>query len=196
MWNYFVKGGFMMWPLLCCSIFSVAIIINRLIFFRKVRTDHKKVEKFLDFVEKKELQKALQIAQSSNSAVVNVLKNGLTKFHEGKESIEKALDEASLYEIPELEKYLPFLSAIASTSTLIGFTGTVTGMIRAFNDIVKHGVSTPTVVAKGIAEALITTAAGLFIAIPTILFYHYFSHQVERITTEIELYSRELLKLK
>lgn len=196
MWNYFVKGGFMMWPLLCCSIFSLAIVINRLIFFRKVCTDHKQVEKFLDLVEKRELQRALQISQNSKGAVINVLRNGLTKFHEGKENIEKAIDEAILYEVPELEKYLPFLSALASISTLLGFTGTVTGMIRAFNDIVQHGVSTPTIVAKGIAEALITTATGLFIAIPTILFYHYFSHQVDRITTEIEQYSRELLKLK
>ncbi len=196
MWNYFVKGGFMMWPLLCCSIFSIAIIINRLIFFRKIRTRHILVEKFLDFVEKKELQKALQISNNSQSAVMNVLRSGLAKFHEGKESMEKAIDEAVLYEIPEFEKYLPFLSAVASVSTLIGFTGTVTGMIRAFNDIVQHGVSTPSIVAKGIAEALITTATGLFIAIPTILFYYYFSHQVDRITTEIERYSRELLKLK
>ena len=196
MWSYFLKGGIMMWPIIGCSVLSVAIIIDRLIFYHKSRTPHNFIAKILDLAGRKEMEKALQMCKDSHSSVIGIIKYGLVRFNEGRESMEKAMEEAGLSEVPRLEKYLPILAAISSTATLMGFTGTVMGMIRAFNDIVQHGISSPTVVARGIAEALITTAAGLFVAIPTILFYHYFSHIVERRTIEMEQYSAELFKMK
>lgn len=186
----------MMWPIMGCSVLSAAIIIERLIFYNRARTRHFFVARLIELAGKKEIDKAVQLCKNSRGSVVGIIKYGLMKFNEGREGMEKAMEEAGLYEIPRLEKYLPILAAISSTATLMGFTGTVMGMIRAFNDIVQHGISSPTVVAKGIAEALITTASGLFVAIPTILFYHYFSHIVERITIEMEQYSTELFKLK
>ncbi|MDI6642257.1 MAG: MotA/TolQ/ExbB proton channel family protein [Elusimicrobiota bacterium] len=193
MWSYFIKGGFMMYPLLACSILSVAIIIERLLFFHRISSDIRLIKRLFYYLKRKEMEKAQQLCQRFSGVVFNILKSGLSKFTYGKEVIEEGMQEQSLYEIPKLEKYLPFLQALASISTLMGFTGTVIGMIRAFNDIVQYGISSPTVVAKGIAEALITTATGLFIAIPTLLFYHYFSHRVERTMIEIEQYTTELL---
>ena len=115
-----------------------------------------------------------------------MLKKAVLESKDGRETMEKALEEAALYEMPRLERHLPILAAIASLSTLTGFTGTVIGMIRAFQDIAQQGNSSPEIVASGISQALITTATGLLIAIPTLLFYHYFSYRVDAITNQIE----------
>lgn len=196
MWSYFVKGGIMMWPLLGCSILSLAIIIERLIFFYKTDVKIKPLmEGLLSSIKKDDIDRALKVCDNTKIPIVNTLRNGLMKFREGKETVRESMEEAGLYEIPRLERYLAVLQALASIATLMGFTGTVMGMIRAFNDIVAHGISSPTVVAKGIAEALITTVTGLFIAIPTLLFYHYFSHRVDKSIIEIEQCTRELLNL-
>ena len=139
---------------------------------------------------------AITASKTFRGPVSSIIKAGLSKYHEGKEEMEKTMEEAGLYEIPHLEQYLSVLATIASVSTLVGFTGTVTGMINAFNSIAIQGVSSPSFVARGISEALITTAAGLIIAIPTLVFYHYFSYRLNRFILEIERCSKELLNLR
>jgi biopolymer transport protein ExbB len=196
MWTYFVKGGFLMWPLLGFSIFSVAIIIERLLFFHRVaRVDTQFVEKVRLLVRDNNTAGALRLCEKYRSPVTAILKKGIIEYRDGNEIMQKAMEQAGIYEIPKLEKYLPILAAIASIATLVGFTGTVLGMIRAFNSIAASGVSSPTVVAKGISEALITTATGLLIAAPTLLFYYYFSHRADRIMTQIEQVTKEMSSL-
>ena len=109
--------------------------------------------------------------------------------------MEEAMETAGLNEVPRLEQYLPILHTIGSVATLLGFTGTVLGMISAFNAIAQAGVSSPSIVANGIAEALTTTATGLLIAIPTLVFYNYLSHRVDRFVLQIEKTSTELVYL-
>lgn len=182
-----------MWPLLGCSILSLTFIIERVIYFTRVAY----VEKVLimnlltllmkgDFIAAKELcsKRTFPLAKLLNRIVERYARNLLP------ENIDEI--ESDIYF--DVERFLPFLSAIAGISTLLGFTGTVTGMIRAFESIVKHGVSSPTVVAAGIAEALITTATGLFIAVPTLLFYHYFSYRADKVRFNIEQFIRRLTK--
>lgn len=195
--TYILKGGFMMWPLLFCSVIALAIIIDRFLFFRSIAIDEKLLmEELIAEVKKRNISNAISICQKHSSPVAKILAAALKKFSASRSEIEEAVEEESLNEIPKVERYIPGLAVIASVSTLMGFTGTVLGMIRAFGDIAERGISSPTVVASGISEALITTAAGLIIAIPTILFYHYFTYRVNRLTLEIERCVKTLLEIK
>ncbi len=195
--TYLLKGGFMMWPLLICSILSLAIIIDRLIFFRKITTN----EKFLMSKITKELKSgnfnaAISVCETHPGPLAKILAAAVKNFHLKREEIEIAIENETINEIPQVERYIAGLAVIASVSTLMGFTGTVTGMIRAFGDIAASGVSSPAVVASGISEALITTATGLIIAIPTLIFYHYFTYRANRIVLEVEKCTKELLGIK
>lgn len=195
--TYILKGGFMMWPLMVCSILSLAIIIDRFLFFRNISVDEKLLmSELVAEVKKHNIPNAISVCQKHPGPVARVLSAALEKFSAGRLEIEEAIESESINEIPRVEKYIPGLAVIASVSTLMGFTGTVTGMIRAFGDIAEKGVSSPSVVASGISEALITTATGLIIAIPTILFYHYFTYRVNRLTLEIEKCTNTLLEIK
>lgn len=197
MWNYFLKGGIIMYPLLFCSILSLAIIIERFIYYFKLRKKNKIItSKIDDALEHRDWFTIKEICQSYSSPLVHVLFSGLERFADKKEAMEETMEATGLLEVAHLEKYLPILATIASISTLLGFTGTVTGMIRAFQAIAETGVSSPAIVGGGIAEALITTATGLIIAVPTIVFYHYFTHQVDSFVLEIEKYSHRILNLR
>jgi len=195
--SYILKGGFMMWPLLACSIISVAITIDRLLFFYRISIDEKQLMSELkSAVKNHNLKNAMSVCNRHPGPVARIMLVIVENFSQDKGEIERIIERESINEIPAAEKYIMGLAIIASISTLMGFTGTVTGMIRAFADIASRGVSSPSVVASGISEALITTATGLIIAIPTIVFYHYFNYRVGRLTLEIAKCSNELLELK
>ncbi|MDI6756990.1 MAG: MotA/TolQ/ExbB proton channel family protein [Endomicrobiia bacterium] len=197
MFDYIFKGGFMMVPLIASSVIALAIIIDRLIFFHRISDD----ERLLMAQLTKEIKNgnydgAISVCSRHPSPVANILAAAIRKFAHSRQDIESAIEKEAVNEIPKVERYIPGLAVIASVSTLMGFTGTVTGMIRAFGDIASRGVSSPAVVASGISEALITTATGLIIAIPTMLFYHYFTYRVSRLTLEVEKCTNELLEIK
>lgn len=194
--KYFNQGGFMMWPLMLCSVIGLAVIIERMIYFGHLSAIYQKISRSLmSCFQKKNIEKAYSICQSYSAPMTAVLLGGMAKIKQGKDAVSIGMEEASLDQLPLIEKRLPVLSTIASVSTLMGFTGTVIGMIRAFQSIAQEGVSSPTIVASGISAALITTATGLIIAIPTIVFYHYFSHRVDREIKIIEKFSKELLSV-
>ena len=179
--HYFIAGGLMMYPLLICSILIVAIIFNRAITFYRAETDEKRLMvKIREFLSRGVPEGAVALCDRTSGPVAAILKAGLAQYVKGKHAMEEAFETAALYEIPRLERYLAMLSTIASISTLMGFTGTVTGMISAFNAIAKANLSSPAIVASGVAEALITTAAGLIIALPAIVSYRYFAGRVDK----------------
>lgn len=194
MLEYFTKGGIMMWPLLLCSILSAAIIIERFIYYHRAKTD---IARFMTELKKLVytglIAEAITLCEQTSGPVAFVLAAGLKDKEHGRVAMEEAMEEAGLDAIPRLEKFLPTLSTLASVSTLLGFTGTVTGMIAAFNAIAAANVTTPQVVASGVSEALITTAYGLFIAIPTVVAYNYFISKVDTFVLGIEKSSAELV---
>ncbi len=197
MWSYFVKGGPLMYPLLLCSILSLTIIIERSIYYFKIGKTNRDISLGIDeALEHRDWVTVKEICQNYSSPLAHILFAGLEHFAESKDTIEGMMESTASIESAHLEKYLPILSTIASISTLLGFTGTVTGMIRAFQAIAETGASSPAVIGIGISEALITTAAGLIIAIPTTVAYHYFTHRIDSFTLEIEKYSHQLLKLR
>ncbi|MCS7231006.1 MAG: MotA/TolQ/ExbB proton channel family protein [Elusimicrobiota bacterium] len=194
MWEYFYKGGVLMYPILICSIISFTIIIERLIFFSTNKINTTLIHKVLELILNKEFEKAKKILQNTNEIIKTIFTKSIEEINSP--NFEDTVEDLAEQQISKLERFLPLLAAIASISTLLGFTGTVVGMIKAFESIAQAGYASPQVVAKGIAEALITTAAGLIVAIPTIAFYHYFNYRVDRYTIQVGHFIQELIKLK
>jgi biopolymer transport protein ExbB len=122
------------------------------------------------------------------------MKAGLLKFGQPKEDVEKSIENAAMYEMGRLERGLPVIATAANIEPLLGFLGTVTGMINSFDALAKQGLSNPGAVAAGISEALITTAAGLIIAIPMQLAYNYYTGKVNRFVRDIETATNMLLE--
>ncbi len=196
MLNYFLRGGIMMYPLFIASVLALAIIINKFHVFSQVRAGERNLmAKIKELVNQKMVEQAVTFCKNSEGPVPSILKAGLNQYGKGQKAMEDAFETQASEEVPRVENYLPVLATIAAVSTLMGFTGTVIGMIRAFDSIAAASATSPAIIASGISEALITTATGLLIAIPTLLFYRYFVHRVDRFVSEIERYCKELIKI-
>jgi len=185
-----------MWPLLIFSILALAVAIERFFALRKARVN---VNEFLARVRKalmvnRSLRDAVKICEQYQGPVASVLKAGLLKFGQPKEDVEKTIENAALFEMGRLERGLPFLATTANIAPLLGFLGTVTGMINSFDALAKVGLSNPAAVAAGISEALITTATGLAIAIPVQLVYNYFMNKINKFVRDIETAANMLVE--
>jgi len=183
-----IKGGPVMVPLLACSIISLAVTIERFMFWRRVRS-RGPVEELLQRVEVGEFGPAMESGRRSDLPVVRVLAAGLAHRNP---SLSKALEVAAQAEIPILKKRLTILDTIITLAPLLGLLGTITGMISSFGIMSEAGLGQPHAVTGGVAEALIATAAGLLIAILTLIPYNYFSNRAERELEEIEYYASRL----
>ena len=195
--KWFIEGGVVMYPLLLCSIASVAIILERFYTLGRIKKETnffvKKVKKV---VMQGEIDRALSICKESSIPISFIFKAGILKHNLSREEIEKAIEDEGGHQIPRLEKFLPGLAIISNIAPLIGFLGTVTGLYHSFKAIVAvGGITSTVVVAEGIAEALITTVTGLAIAIPTLVFHGYFVSFVNSLILNMEKESRELIEV-
>lgn len=183
MWHWFMKGGPVMWPLLLCSIISLAVIIERIVFWimEHRAKDSQVVHRLLHLVERGLFEEAVSIAQSGKDPIARVLLNGLNHHHF---SLEGALEVAAQAELKRMKRYLAVLDTIITVAPLLGIFGTVTGILSAFGAL-EGSIPDPRVVSAGIAEAVITTVAGLAIAIPTVIAYNYFCAKVEDVASQI-----------
>jgi len=190
----------LMVPIFLCSIFSLAIILERLFFYLSVRVNVLSITShILELVRKSKITEAIDVCEKTPFYVTNILKSGLTHYEEHKDVIRESMENASLYEIPKLEKGLNFLSTIAHVSPLLGLLGTVIGLVQCFYIIEQKtasvGLVNPSDLANGIWLALLTTVAGLFVAIPSYIMYNYFIHKVNSATLESERAATELLEI-
>ena len=174
-------------PIIACSVVAVAIFLERLWTLQQKRVLPTNLASQLwDWVQKNELdQQHIQQVQQS-SALGQVLAAGLAYRHSSREVLKEAIEDAGRHVVHELERYLNPLGTIAAITPLLGLLGTVSGMIRAFTAITAQGVGNPTVLAGGIAEALITTAAGLTVAIPSLIAYRFLRGRVDSLVIMIE----------
>jgi biopolymer transport protein ExbB len=185
---FFQKGGPMMWGLLVLSIIGLAFIIERFItlYGGKARVSPRKfVEQLIALIETKGFDAALELCQRTPAPVAKILGAALEKRDKGRAVIEETITAAGTTELAFLDRGMLWLSMVATLAPIIGFLGTVAGMISAFEAVARVGEMEPTVVASGISEALITTATGLAIAAPVVLFHTLF-------TTKIDGYSRDM----
>jgi biopolymer transport protein ExbB len=199
MWELISKSGWLVLPIILCSFFSLAIIIERLLFCLSIKSNSLLIlSKILDLVRRNKITEAIDICEKNPFYATNILKSGLSHCQEAKDVIKEAMENTSLYEIPKLEKNLNFLSTIAHVSPLLGLLGTVVGLVKCFYIIeqktVSMGLVNPSDLAGGIWEALLTTVGGLSVAIPSYIMYNYFVHKVNLVTLEAERAATELLE--
>lgn len=197
MLNYILDGGPIMLPLLLLSILSLAIIIDRVRAFRAAGGDHSDLRRRMnEKLEGNDLPGAIQEVSSMEGPVAACVLVGLKRYQKMKErtrkpeeiemAVSKVMEDYAPKSTSGLEKRLNLLVLIASVSPLLGMTGTVTGMIKSFGKLQEQAGLDPSAVAGGISEALITTAAGLLVAIPAVVGYNLFSRRVEEYNIAIE----------
>jgi biopolymer transport protein ExbB len=197
MLDLMLRGGFIMWPIAFLSLVAAVIIIERLIYFRRIHVDEDGLINRLKLaLQKGHHEEALAICESHPSPITNLMKVGIEHRHYPKQAIREAILDAASLETPKLERYLNSLGTIANIAPLLGLLGTVTGNIAAFGVIGGFGaMGDPRLLAKGIAEALLTTAAGIIVALPTVIFYNYLVGKVNHMILRMETRVNEMVLL-
>jgi biopolymer transport protein ExbB len=191
------KGGWLMVFIGIFSLIALGIFIERLMVLRKARINlNAFLIKIRQYINKRDFENALLVCSSTPGPISKVLEKGIKLRGQRREEIKDAIESAGRSEIYQLEKGLAALATIAGVAPLTGFLGTVTGMIQAFMRIQELGGNVnATVLAGGIWEALITTAAGLLVGILTYLGYNFLVTKVQRLVFELELSSTNLLEM-
>ncbi|HUS80802.1 MAG TPA: MotA/TolQ/ExbB proton channel family protein [Armatimonadota bacterium] len=194
--DYFDKGGPWMWALLACSVIALAVIIYKIVgLWLAGRGVSGLVDEVARLVESGDQSAAARRCEESPASVAVVMHSVLAAAESGWETPQEAVQAAGVTQVAALESGLPVLAMIANIAPLIGFLGTVSGMIRAFTAISAHGLGEPGIVAAGIGEALITTAAGLIVAIPCYIAYGSFVARVNGMALAIELAGTRVARL-
>ncbi len=176
-----------MWPILVCSVTAVAIVCERFwALNRKSVTPEQLLLQIQQLVKRREIDDTKIRLIHQSSPLGRILAAGLINMNHGREVMKEAIEEAGRHVVHELERYLNSLGTIAAITPLLGLLGTVIGMIKVFSAITSYGVGDPTILARGISEALITTAAGLSVGIPSLMFHRYFRGRVNALTVNME----------
>jgi biopolymer transport protein ExbB len=187
-----VKGGYTIFILIICSVISLAVIIQKLLVFRKIKhMTEDEICEIKSAIERGDIKNAAAAAQNSGTLLGDVLAAGLATNNA--EAMKSAIARRISREVLHLEKYLPSIGTIGAITPFIGLLGTVIGIMRAFHDLGRYGVGNPAVISIGIAEALIATAAGLMVAIPSVIFYNMFLRKISRVATEVDNAAMEIL---
>jgi biopolymer transport protein ExbB len=193
MWEIVQAGGVLMWPIILCSIVAAAITLERLWTLQDRRVlPPDLMQKIWKLVEAHQISEPVIRALERNSPLGRLLAAGLENRHRSREVLMERLEDTGRHVVHELERYLNTLGTIAGVSPLLGLLGTVTGIIKAFNAINAGGAGDPRMLSGGIAEALIATAAGLCVAIPSLVAYRYLRGRVDRIVVEMEKHALRL----
>ena len=195
LFTMFIKGGLIMWPILLCSILGIAVVVDRYIVLRKAKIN---IPAFMvrlrGLLKKKDISGAVSYCLEEKSPVANIIRKGLKKYKLGHERVKESIENAGTQEVAKLEKGLSVLATVAGVAPLLGFLGTVTGMISAFMRIEDlAGAANPSDLAGGIWEALVTTAFGLMVGIPALAFYNYFLNKVKKLVTDMESVANDVV---
>ena len=181
------SGGWLMLPIIICSIILVAIILERLWTLQPGRVLPRNLTRQVwEWVSKNQLNHTHIESLHHGSPLGEILAAGLANRHREREVIKESIEDAGRQVVHDLERFLNSLGTIAAITPLLGLLGTVIGMVKVFAAITTHGVGDPTVLAGGISEALITTAAGLTVAIPSLIGYRYLRGRVDALAVRME----------
>jgi biopolymer transport protein ExbB len=185
-----------MLPIIACSIVALGIVIERLWSLQRKRVMPEYLMRQILQLHKDNKLKLADLEKLKNSSPLGkILAAGLVNRNHNKEVMKEAIEEVGRQVVHDLERYLNTLGTIASISPLLGLLGTVIGMIKVFSVIVTAGVGDPGVLAGGISEALITTATGLSVAIPSLMFHRYFSGLIDRLVIGMEEQALKLVEV-
>ncbi|MGD8394317.1 MAG: MotA/TolQ/ExbB proton channel family protein [Candidatus Eiseniibacteriota bacterium] len=190
----FEQGGVFMYPLLLCSIIGLALILERLWTLQRARVNTRKLmDRLLGAMRDNGVDAAIEVCTRTRGPIAAILHSGLMRADKGPEAVEKAIESAGVIEMSYLQRSMVWLATISTIAPLLGFLGTVSGMINAFAAIAAAEQVSAKLVASGIQEALITTATGLAIAIPIQLAHNYFVSKIDKFITEMEEASVEVV---
>ena len=200
MFELIQKSGAIIYPIILCSIIAFGIILERLYYLRKIKIDTVAFMNNIEAVLKRnKIAEAVKICEDTPGPIARIIKAGLLKHDRPRQEMREAIEDAGHQEVPRLEKYIKILATIAHIAPLLGLLGTVTGMAKAFQVIQMKAVALNPVntadLAGGIWQALLTTAAGLIVAIPAIVAYHYLVSKVQDFVLEMERSATELINI-
>ncbi len=200
MWEFMQKGGPIMWPILLCSVIAFAIVIERLLRLRQEQIDTKSfMEQIAKSLKRNKVMEALDLCDRTGGPIASILKAGILKHDRPRSEIREAIEDASVHEVPRLERNLPVLATVAHVAPLLGLLGTVTGLVAAFQVIESKATAlnpvNPGDLAGGIWEALLTTVFGLCVAIPTYVAYNYLVSRVDGFVLDMERSATDLLNI-
>ncbi|KPL08501.1 hypothetical protein AMJ86_00040 [bacterium SM23_57] len=189
-----LRSSFTMIILVACSVIVLTFIFERWLFFKHTSVDADRFFiKIKDAFRNDGIEKAISVCNSSLSPLAAVIKSGLEEVESNTTAASEMMDATAIEQRTKLEKNLNVLGTLGTIAPFIGLFGTVVGIIRAFHSLSVSGSAGPSVISAGIAEALITTAAGLVVAVPAVIFYNYFLRRVNTIMNEIESVSKKVL---
>jgi biopolymer transport protein ExbB len=194
-WEIFQTGGFTMYILLFCSILSVTVLLERIFYYRKLSKTNRAefMIRLKKVLKSGDVERAMEICKDTNAPFSNVVCSGLELLGHPEKQISNAMEREITVETTKLERYTSIVGTIGNTAVYIGLFGTVLGIIRAFHDIALAGTGGMSIVIGGVAEALVCTAAGLFVAIPAVIAFNYFAKKVESFINDMELCASELI---
>ncbi|KRT55932.1 MotA/TolQ/ExbB proton channel family protein [endosymbiont of Ridgeia piscesae] len=196
MFEFVKAGGWLMLPIITCSVVASAIVLERFWSLQRKRVMPEfLMQQILRLHRDKKLDKADLKTLRESSPLGQILAAGLLNHRHSKEVMKESIEEVGRQVVLELERYLNTLGTIASITPLLGLLGTVIGMIKVFGAIVTAGVGNPGILAGGISEALITTATGLSVAIPSLMFHRYFMGLVEKLVVAMEEQALKLIEV-
>ncbi len=197
MLDLLLKGGPILWVILALAIPVVAILVERLLYFRKISTDEDKLfSRVKGAVEKGHFDEALAICDTVEAPLGALIRVGIENRLLPEGELKEAVKDAALRELPRIEQNIPAVNVIANISPLMGLFGTVSGIIASF-DVLGHfgAVSDPSVLALGISQALLTTAAGIIIAVPSMVAYAWLSGRANAVIGRLEGQANELVRV-
>jgi biopolymer transport protein ExbB len=200
MWGLIIKGGPLMFLILLCSVIALAVVLERLWHLRRAKINTEEfMEDIAETLRRNKIMDAIDKCNAMPGPIAHILKAGILKHDRSRSEIKEAIEDAGLHEVPRLEKNLGALATIAHISPLLGLLGTVTGMVRAFQVIEQKAVVmmpiNPGDLAGGIWEALITTVAGLSVAIPTYVAYNFLVSKVDGFVLEMEKSATDIINI-
>lgn len=194
--DFYLRGGLTMHFILACSVFALAILLERAINLRKGKIISAAfIEEVKKYWYRRETERAIQTCKEHDISISRLLRAGLMRFDHGIDAVEKAIEGAGQHEAAVLRRNLMLLGFLANIAPMLGLLGTVLGLTRSFDVIARSGITgDPGAVAAGISEALITTVFGLMVGIPTLGAYYYFKRKVELRVLEMEEVSLALIE--
>ena len=197
MWELSLKGGIIMIPLLILSVISIYILVERFFAIRKAaKEDASFMKRIKDYIHEGEIDSAMNLCKKTNTPYSRLILKGITRIGRPMNDVLVAIENVGNLEIAELEKGFTWLATTAAGAPMIGFLGTVTGMVQAFFAMASAGSNADvTVLASGIYEALVTTVAGLFVGIIALFAYNYLVSMVNKVMKQLEAKTMEFMDL-
>ncbi len=200
MWDLLVKGGPLMMLIIICSVIGFAVVVERLWHLRRAQIDTESfMENISQVLKRNKIMNAIDVCNATPGPIAHIVKAGILKHDRPRSEIREAIESAAIHEVPRMEKNLGALATIAHISPLLGLLGTVTGMVKAFQIIEQKATAfmsvNPGDLAGGIWEALITTVAGLAVAIPTYVAYNFLVNKVDGFVLEMEKSATDVVNI-